>query len=315
LKRIDTHGGQVVTLADNALGSRNGTWNRDGAILFAPHAPGPLYRVESSGSSSSAATWLDAARGESIHRGPSFLPDGKHFLYRAGDAGVGSHGTIRAGSIASRESKIILEADSDAVFSHGYLLFRRESTLMAQPFDPERLVTTAAAAPVIEQVGGSNPVSVSDTGLLAFRTLEKEQRLIWSDRNGKQLSSLGEPAYFHGISVAPDGRHVAATVRDPETGKSDLWIYDAATGFRNRFTFESARWYAVWSPDSRKIVFSSNRKGHFDLYQKRSDGAGAEELLYADSLDKSRRVSRLMANICFILRSKRKLREIFGAYR
>ena len=282
LKKIDASGGPALTLADAPLG-RGGSWNQDGIIIFSPrNAVNRLQRVSSAGG---AVTEL-AVEG----RLPWFLPDGRHFLYQPG-AGERA-GKVMAASLDGGPGKVVVDAAStNALYSQGHLLFLREGTLMAQPFDPNRLVTTGEAVPLAEQVQSAlnsataAAVTVSATGLLAYRAGEAAGRavLAWFDRTGKQGDSLGSPAPVSTFSFSSDHKRIAATVVDRQT--SDIWIFDVEGGLRTRLTFGGGT-TPVWSRDGRTIVFNSNRKGHLDLYRKSADGSGAEELLYADDLQK-----------------------------
>jgi Tol biopolymer transport system component len=282
LKKIDAFGGPALTLADAPQG-RGGSWSQEGVIIFAPaNTAGELQRVSSVGGASSPTS---AAQG----RFPWFLPDGRHFLYQVGPGNL----TIRVGSLDGGENKIVTEAGSNALYAQGYLLFLRNDTLMVQPFDPKRLATTGEAFPVAEQIqtvlnsGSVGVFSVSTAGMLAYRTGVGASGLLlaWFDRNGKQGATLGEPANVVGFQFSPDRKRIAAAIQD--LSNANLWIYDAS-GLRTRFTFDPATDISpVWSPDGRSIIFESNRKGHFDLYRKSSDGSGAEELLYADNRDKT----------------------------
>src|SRR5712692_4264261 len=153
LKKIDAAGGPPQTLCDAPSG-RGGTWNRDGVIVFAPDIFSALYRVSAAGGAP-APLPLDKSRKEKVQHFPCFLPDGRHFIYRAGmttayarDEGNG----IYAGSLDSSEYKLILRADTYAVYASGHLLFWRDGALMAQPFDAQSLQLSGEAVPVAEQV-------------------------------------------------------------------------------------------------------------------------------------------------------------------
>ncbi len=282
LKKIDASGGPALTLADAPLG-RGGSWNRDGVIIFAPaNTVGALRRVSSAGGASSP---LSAAQG----RLPFFLPDGRHFLYQ----NQPGNGTILVGSLEGGESKVVTEASSNALYALGRILFLRSGTLMAQPFDPRRLVTTGEAVPAAEQIqtvlnsGTVGVFSVSETGMLMYRTGMGAggSLLTWFDRSGKQGITVGEPANVFAFQFSPDRKSLAVAIQDGSNG--NIWTYDVSRGLRTRFTFDPAYVGSpVWSPDGRSIVFRSNRKGHFDLYRKSANGAGSEELLYADNLEK-----------------------------
>jgi Tol biopolymer transport system component len=292
LKKIDVSGGPATTLCD-APDNRGGTWSRDGVIVFNPGNRTALQKVSTSGGVTTAATVL--GQGEVGHYRPSFLPDGRHFLYRA-STGSETSGPIYLGSLDSAERKLLLDADaSNVVYTQGHLLFLRETTLMAQPFDPRRLALTSSAFPIAEQIqtqGNFPPsgvFSASENGVLAYQagTATANSQLVWFDRTGKQIGMLGDPAEYGGIELSPDGRQASVSIPD-EAGKGrDIWVYDVARGLRTRFTFDRANELAsIWSPDGSRVVFDSDRKGHLDLYQKASSGAGAEEMLLEDSLDK-----------------------------
>jgi serine/threonine protein kinase len=285
LRKIDTAGGPPIGLAD-APNPRGGAWSPAGVIVFAPATPGPLYRVSASGGAASPATAVRDEKGGN-HRSPWFLPDGLHFLY---EQAFGGRLALRVASLDSTEDKVLGEANSNAIYSQGHLLFLRQTTLMAQPFDLKRLALTGEAVPIAEQVqlinapGNIGCFSVSATGLLAYQTGEAAGglTLTWFDRSGKRAGVLGEAAYFGNIEFSPDRRSLAVRIIE-QGGSADIWVYDVLRGIRTRFTFDpAAEFEAIWSPDGRTIIFSSNRKGYFDLYRKSSNGAGAEELLYAD---------------------------------
>jgi Tol biopolymer transport system component len=291
LKKIDVTGGPPISLCD-APDPRGGTWNRDGIIVFAPMATSTLQRVSSAGGVPTTATAL--GQGEAIHMRPFFLPDGKHFLYRA-STGPGG-GPIYVGSLNSAERKLLLNADSSNVFySQGYLLFLRETTLMAQPFDAQRLVLTGDAFPIAENIRNTattNPTgvfSVSQNEVLVYQTgtAAVGGQLLWLDRSGKQMGALGDPALYTDLELSPDGKRASVSITDQSGKGRDIWFYDVARGLRTRFTFGPvAAVTSIWSPDGSLIVFNANRKGHLDLYQKSSSGAGTEEVLLEDNLDK-----------------------------
>jgi eukaryotic-like serine/threonine-protein kinase len=288
LKRIEVNGGPALALADAPLGI-GGTWVQDGnsggVILFANYI-GPILRVSGGGGTASPVTKLRT--GETSHHFPWFLPDGRHFLYLA--EATDNRNTIHVGDLSTPDDRVIGDADSQAVYSQGFLLLSRQDTLMAQPFDARRGIATGDAVPLEQRIPSQDgphyaDFSASASGLLAFRTGSSGARvqLTWVDRSGKQLGPLGEPANIGGFHFSPDRKRVAAESRQD----GDIWIYDAARGLRTRFTFDPAPdRNPVWSPDGRSVIFTSRRKQHFDLYRKYSDGAGADELLYSDDMEK-----------------------------
>jgi Tol biopolymer transport system component len=289
LKRIDAAGGPPLTLAD-APNFRGGTWGAGGVIVFA-QTTGGLQRVPASGGAARPATTLDGAKGEVNHRFPSFLPDGRHFVYGALISSA-NQAMVRIGTLDSTEAKPLLGADSNALFAAGHLLYLKESTLMAQPFDPDSLTTTGEAVPVAEKVahiytlaGSFGVFSASGNGVLAYATGEGGRLgLTWVDRNGKRLSNVGDPSLLSRVHLSPDG---TSAIVNTMSGNQDIWVFDLARRLPRRFTFDPAQEQeAIWSPDGRTIIFNSNRKGRYDLYRKNADGTGAEELLYADDMNK-----------------------------
>ncbi len=288
LKKIEVSGGPPITLCD-APNNRGGTWGRDGVIVFNPANLVALQKVSESGGVPTAATVL--GQGETAHMRPSFLPDGQHFLYRA-YTGTAA-GPIYLASLDSTERKALLSVDSQNVFyTQGHLLFLRETALMAQPFDPRRLVLTGEPFPIAEQIQttGTNPpygvFSTSENGVLAYQTgTGATANLVWFDRTGKQIGVLGDAASYDDIELSPDGKRASVSISDGK--QRDIWLYDVARGLRTRFTFDPANEFgSIWSPDGSRIVFNSNRKGHYDLYQKASSGAGTEEVLLENNHDK-----------------------------
>jgi len=294
LKKIDASGEPPQVLCD-AQSGRGGTWNREGVILFSPSLRDALQRVSSAGGSPAPATELDASKQEYSHRFPFFLPDGRHFLYLAQAMRAGQIGgeEVCIGSLESKERRSLFRANSNPVFApaapgaaSGHILFSRERTLLAQPFDARRLRLSGEAFAVGEQVQyfanfGFGVFTASDNGILAYQASGAGSitQVVWLDRSGKQLDVLGPPADYLRPRLSRDGRRVAIDVGDPQTGRFDIWIYDLARRVSTRFTFEADSVFPIWWPDDSRIVFQSNRKGQSALYQKVSSGTGNEEFL------------------------------------
>jgi Tol biopolymer transport system component/tRNA A-37 threonylcarbamoyl transferase component Bud32 len=292
IKRIDIQGGPPQTLA-RMEGRLNGAaMNANGAILFgSSNARQPLFRVPAGGGTPVAITTL--AEGEAGHKFPQFLPDGRHFLYLRASGDPAQMGVF-VGDIdaAPREQsrQRLLATNRQAYFSAssgggpGHLIFLRESTLMAQPFDPDRMELSGEAVPIAENVE-SFPnqfyglFSVSDNGTLVYReSAGQTLALTWFDQNGNPAGVLGEPGNYANPTVSPDSTRVAVALG--AAGTRDIWIIDIARGATTRFTFDPADDdNAVWSPDGKDVVFSSDRSGQPKIYIKRADGAGEERLL------------------------------------
>ncbi|MFN2480058.1 MAG: protein kinase, partial [Pyrinomonadaceae bacterium] len=291
LKKIEASGGPPQSLCDTAA-SRGGTWNRDGVIIFGDTS-GPLYRVSASGGEPTPVMPLDQSRLESSHRWPQFLPDGRHFLYFVRSGQIESRG-VYVGSLDSKETKRLIPTALNATYAPpGLLLFMREETLMAQKFDAEKLELAGEPFPVAEHVAyniglGRGAFSVSENGVLAFRSGSGDRdRLLWFDRGGKQIGTLGAPGIYFTLWLSPDERQAAVESTDPRMGTPDIWLFDLARGIPSRFTTDPAGDTSpLWSPDGSRVVFSSSREGVRHLYQKIASGGGQEELLFKSSEEK-----------------------------
>ncbi|HEX5227946.1 MAG TPA: hypothetical protein VFW44_09560 [Bryobacteraceae bacterium] len=106
-------------------------------------------------------------------------------------------------------------------------------------------------------------------------------RLTWFDRHGNKVGTVGEPGIYRTLTISPDGKRVAAERTDRETQNKDIWIFEVGTNAATRFTSDPG-WdaFPTWSPDAKRVVFTSNRGGVYDLYEKAATGSGEEQLFY-----------------------------------
>jgi Tol biopolymer transport system component len=279
LQRLDIGGGLPQPLAKAPRGI-SGAWNPEGVMLFAPATEGPLFRLPASGGEAVAVTTLGP--GQTRHQSPQFLPGGRHFLFYA--VGRERSGEIYVGSLDAPDTIRVTAADSPGLYAvPGWLLFVRQGSLVARRFDAARGVLTGDPVSLADGVGVDGltvgAFSVSAAGVVMYRAGGAAQtQLTWFDRSGKALGTVGAPDENRLLdpALSPDGHRVAVS-RNVERN-IDIWLLDEAR--TTRFTFDtSIELFPLWSPDGRRIVFSSSRTGGGDLYQKPSSGAGREELL------------------------------------
>jgi Tol biopolymer transport system component/tRNA A-37 threonylcarbamoyl transferase component Bud32 len=283
LKKVDVAGGPPQKICDAPTGS-DGTWSEKGVILYDGQSNDPIYRVSAAGGIPVVAVKADPARKETSVAWPEFLPDGRHFLYMA-TGQKPEDNAYRIGTLDSKETRAVASAQTLVTYAPpGYLLFVRDKTLVAQPFDAKSGKTTGEPVPLAEHIGtnsvGLARFSVARDGTLAYRTGESGDRLILVDRGGKEQEAIGDPGEYHNPVFSPSGDRLAFDLSDPRSGKADIWVRDLSRGVSSRFTFGKGDAYCpVWSPDAKRIAYSVDREGSSDIYEKAADGQGEERLL------------------------------------
>jgi dipeptidyl aminopeptidase/acylaminoacyl peptidase len=272
LKKVDTSGGPAQTICDAPNGA-DGSWSSDGVILFDGRGTDPLLRVPAAGGVAKTEVGVDQKAGVTGVGWPEFLPDGRRYLYMV----IGENPQdqmLTVGTLDSKDSKPLFKATSRVMYAEpGYLLFVREHTLVAQKFNLDSLSLEGEAIPLGEGLGvddvGLASFSASRNGLLAFRAGELQgRRLVWIDRSGKETRAIDAIGGYRNTSLSPDGKRLVYDATN-DTDRSDLWIRDLTRGVSSRFTFDPQdEVNPQWSPDGRRIVFTSRAKGPGDLHIK-----------------------------------------------
>ena len=284
-------GGLPQILCDLPALAVGGSWNRDGDIIVGNLAGG-LLRVRETGGVASPVTALDPARKEEFHLLPTFLPDGRHFVYLRIAPGAPDNSGTYVGTLDAKpedqspqrllpyEVGLTYAAAGDS--GPGQLLFLREGTLMAQPFDARRLALAGDPVPLAERVGSFRDggfFAASNNGVLVYRTADTDFQLAWFDRQGTMSGRVSEPGGFRDAALSPDGaRAVASRTNPQDTAKADLWLFDLSRGSgATRLTLGTGiAEFPIWSPDGKRIVFTF---GNSVLRQKLASGEGDEQEL------------------------------------
>ncbi len=274
LKRLEIAGGPAQVICD-APSARGGTWNRNGVIVFSPsgHLSGGLYRVPASGGTPTAITQPDPNHAVNTHRWPMFLPDGKHFLYLAANlSGQPDSDAIFVGSLESSDTRFLIKATGNPVYAApGYLLFCREKTLFAQKFDTNNLKLSGEAVPLLKDVSSlprilRNDYAASNGDVLVVQRGNDVllSRLVWRDRQGNEIGSVGKPDVYANITLAPNDKSVAFDKTDQETQSSDVWTYDFERGSSQRLTFGGVLTLSPYgAPTVRKSSFHPRTPARF----------------------------------------------------
>jgi serine/threonine protein kinase/Tol biopolymer transport system component len=290
LKKVSASGGQPLTLCD-APDGKGGSWSPEGVILFAPTATSPIQRVSQLGGEPVDVTTFDKDRGDDSHRHPRFLPDGKHFLYLARlPEGPREGQAIVAASLEDGDEKVLVRSPAAAEYASGHLLFLRERTLMAQPFNPDKLELSGEPFPVADTVvlistGTAQAVfSASQTGVLAVQSgvLSADLVMRWRGRDGAVLDTIGEPARFtDDIRLSPTEDTAIVQIRAEEGDNRDQWVVELDRKLRTRFTFSPDGDDApVFSPDGETVLWEvTDEAERMTLNRKSIGGSGDGEVL------------------------------------
>ena len=291
LRKFSLAGGPSLKLAENVR--ERAAWSPAGVILFTDR-DGRLSRVPEAGGSAVPVTELDAARGEASHAWPTFLPDGRRFVYSARSREP-DKSTLYLASIDTPGRTRLVDVNSCVDYVPGYLVYQRNGTLMAHPFDEKNGRLTGDAIPIVENVqtnvsNGRAAFSVSPSGVLVYRAAQvgriQDSTLTWFDRGGKTLGTVGAGGAYDQIRLSPDRRLLAVSQVDAAQ-HSDLWIIDMDRGVPSRFTSSGDTADPVWSTDGATIVYAALRSGRRNLYQRASGGATPERVLYESPEDKT----------------------------
>ncbi len=290
LKKIDLQGGPVTAICDAGLGF-GGDWNQNDVILFGSNHG--VMRVSAAGGKPEPVTKVAGANGEIFHSWPSFLPDSDHFLFTVSASRADRRGAY-IGSLNSGATRLIMRDATNVQYSPlGYLVFNRANDLLAQPFDATHLRLSGepfVIAQGIATLANFSWAAFSTAGsTLAYRAGSGLSivQLEWRDRKGNRIGTVGEPADYTNPALSPDGRTLAVSKRDPDTRTRDIWLFDLTRGTNRRLTFDPADdTSAAFSPDGQRIMFTSSRKGHRDIWQKDASGARDEELVLSSNAEK-----------------------------
>ena len=297
LMKVAVSGGPPLTLCDAPLVS-GATWGPDDTIVFSTNNAGSgpsLFRVPAAGGMPTVLTQPDSSKSEA-HGWPEFLPGGNTLLFTSAANNDFDNARIEALHLDSGERRVLIEGGTYPRYAPtGHLVYQRAGTVMAVPFDANRLELTATPAPILEGAmtsltsstfpngSGVAQFGFSRTGSLVYLAGARatESTLVWVDRGGNVEPLGAPPRPYLRPTLSPDGRQIAVNIQGQT---SDIWIYDIARGALTRLTFEGNNNGPVWMPDGERIGFSSTRGGPRQLFWRRADGAGSEEQLTNDEL-------------------------------
>jgi len=282
LKKIPIAGGTPTTLCNGSFNA-GAAWGPDDTIVFVD--PNGLMQVSANGGTPKPLTKVDKSKGERSHTRPQFLPGGKQLLFTLAtgdgpqfavlDLEKGGYRTVAKGG------------DNGRYAPTGHLLYVRDATLFAQPFDLQHFKTTGSEAPVVERISTQGPIAtgdyaISETGVLVYseRQSAAGTTLALVDRKGNIQTLPGQAPRSWGTGrLSPDGKRVANAIEDAKRDR-DIWVVDLDRGAPTRLTFAGYNDYPIWTPDGRHVVYGA-RAPKPGVYAVASDGAGQPQLVLA----------------------------------
>jgi Tol biopolymer transport system component len=284
VKKVSVGGGAALTLGDAAQPS-GASWGSQGMIAFAPQNVAVLQQAPDGGGTPQPLTHFE--KGEVSHRWPEFLPGGKAVLFAAGPSGVNfTNARVAVQSVATGERRNLIQAGMYPRYApSGHLVYVQGGSLVAVPFDPQRLEMTGTAVPVVQGVlqsptNGAAQYSFSATGSLVYVSggvLSAQRRLVWVNRNGEEQPVAAPAHAYFAPRLSPDGRRVAVGITEQD---NQVWLYDLSRETLTRFTFEgSVNYFPTWTPDGKRIAFESNKEGPPNIFWQLADGSGGLERL------------------------------------
>ncbi len=290
LMKVAIEGGVPVFLY-NVLRPFGASWGLDNTIVFPIREGTGLFRISADGGKPDALTTLKRSENEYSHRLPHHLPGGKALLFTLNKEILDGHPRTAILDLETREWHELLEDAADARYlPTGHLVFLRQGTLMAVPFDADRLELKGQSLPVVadvmQELAGSfsmensaaGQYAISNSGTLVYASGKMippfQDSLVWVDQKGNIQPAISFAAPFLSPRLSPDGKRIAYTTLGTDMR---VWIYDIERGTATRLTSEGTSGYVTWDPKGERLIFNWWRSGYFNLYWQPADGSQPAE--------------------------------------
>jgi serine/threonine protein kinase/Tol biopolymer transport system component len=312
LKKVSVNGGTALPLGDSVLPA-GASWSTRGVIGFGFFRGGVQQVPEGGGAPQSITSVVDDEVG---HFAPEYLPGGSAILYVAGFKSKPGQWSIIAQSLAGAKRNNLVEGIQPHYTTSGHLLFAKGGTLMAAPFDAQRLELRGSPLAVVESVAESpvfimSQYSISDNGTLAYISggpRDVQRRLVWVDRNGAEQALPGPAKAYEALALSPDGRRIAVGL------DGQIWTYDVIRDTLSRLTLESSlNLMPVWTPDGTRVAFFSSKDTvEYNMWWQPTNGSGGLKRLttreYANNPGSFSPDGRLLA---FVERNPRTMGDLW----
>jgi serine/threonine-protein kinase len=272
------------------------SWGRDDVVVFSPSSASGLVRVPADGGRPESLTTPETASEEASHRLPHWLPNGRGVLFTIMREQFDIEPRVAVLDLKTRQWSVVVEDAADARWvPTGHLVFLRQGTLMAVPFDLDKRQGVGPPVPAIagvaqalncvdpDQNTAAGQFSVSASGRLVHAAggivPDMDNTLVWVDRKGNAQPAASRKAFYFSPRLSPDGRRVAYTTMGR---RSRVWVYDLDRGVAAPLTGEGSAWNVTWSRDGSRVVFNWRKFGFVNsLYWQPVDGSSSMEQLTA----------------------------------
>jgi Tol biopolymer transport system component len=289
IKRVGVTAAAAPVVVCDAKTLTLANWGDDDTIVFRGGIAGSMQRVPADGGAPRAIMTPDTSHGEIDQHDPRLLPGSKAVMFT-------SHRDqnrfrIEALVLATGERKPIVDPGFDARYlPSGHLVYSDGRSLLAVPFDLDRLEVKAAPVKLVDDVvmelrNGIATYSLSAAGTLVYQAdADRSGRtLVWVDRSGNETAIPVSPRAFIAPRVSPDGKRIAFGTADRE--RRDIWVYDLAGDTLNRLTREHDNQTPIWTPDGQRVAYTSIRNGLQHLVWQPADGSAPAESLVSGPND------------------------------
>ena len=234
-------------------------------------------------------------RNEKTHRLPQVLPGGKTVVFTLGNGDISSYeeASIAVLDFETREYRVILQGGANPHYSPtGHLVYARDGSIFAVPFDQNALEVKGLPVPLVSGVvtsplQGAAEFDVSRDGTLVYapgNAWGEDYRMVWVDRQGRSEFLIEAPAAYQPTRISSDGRSLAVYV---EGANANVWLYDIPRGTFGRLTFGFDNNMPIWAPDGARVTFRSSRTGPNNLFWQEAVGGGEAEQLFESNYAKT----------------------------
>ena len=261
-------------------------WGPDGMLYFRKVGLG-VWRVPASGGEQEEVTTL--SEGEGGHVWLEALPNGRGILFTR-DIGAATDDEIAVVSLETGEIRVLFQGAMARYAQSGHIVYTSgEGTLLAAPFDVDRLEVTGPSRTLLEGIqvnqASASYFALSETGALVYRPgagIGREGAPVWLGRDGsEEVLDPTLTGIFRSPAISTDGRRVAFQHAPVGGVTFDIWIYDLGQETFSRLTYEGTNSRPFWSPDGSEVGFASNREGLYALYARAADFSGEARRLVA----------------------------------